>query len=175
MYSDVEPRALEDLKIKLFPNEKKNNDPSFIPEQEGAEIDFDFSPNRPSVFRPSVVKKSGSASSFNKPDPNGERSHRKHTTKHKVVSFESLLLKPGKICNKSLVFFDEDSNIFLRSNIQEGKDYFLVDGKTWKFLEKWYGFDVEAPFIQESDNDDDYSEDDEQGDESSSDNGGDYS
>jgi hypothetical protein len=97
MYSDVEPRALEDLKIKLFPNLIKDNDPSFIPEQEGAEIDFDFSANRPNVFRQSVIKRSESASSFNKPDPNGERSLRKHTTKHKIVSFESLLIKPGKI------------------------------------------------------------------------------
>lgn len=69
--------------------------------------------------------------------------------------------KPGKIWNKSLIHFDEDSNLYLKSNLQEGKDYFLVDRKTWKYLQKWYGFDVEAPFAQESDNDDDYSEDDE--------------
>jgi hypothetical protein len=58
IYSDVEPRALEDLKDKLFTNLAQDSiDPTFaLPEQEGAEIDFDFSLNRPSVFRQSNLK-----------------------------------------------------------------------------------------------------------------------
>jgi len=82
---------------------------------------------------------------------------------------DQLIWKPGKIFNRNLMYFDEDSLLKFNKNSEEGKDYFLVDSQTWKFFKKWYGCDMEAIYDQDSDssNEDEDSEDEKSSDDDS--------
>ena len=131
---DVEPKALEDLKIKLI-SDTKEGDPNKL-DGDFEIIDFAESPPRMSKARKSYHRRYGSVSSYSKGD---EISRTGRSSQRKVISFDRLKQKPGKIFNKTLVYFDEDSNIRLKEDLLERKDYFLIDSRSWNFLNKWYG------------------------------------
>lgn len=57
----------------------------------------------------------------------------------KILTIDQLRYRPGRINNRYLVEFDEDSELKLKSGLVENQDYTLVDAKTWKYLKKWYG------------------------------------
>ena len=40
--------------------------------------------------------------------------------------------------------FNEESELELRSGLIVDKDYSLINSKTWNYLSKWYGYDVEC-------------------------------
>lgn len=88
-----------------------------------------------------------SSSSLNKPDPNMNRSLIRKQNKRTIVTLQKLAQKPGKIFNRRLVYFDEDNELRFNAQLQEGKDYYTVDSKSWELFKKWYGCDVEAVSI----------------------------
>lgn len=142
IFSDVEVKPIEDLKIKMHSTEKDTKESSDyvsnLPgDEEGLEppTPFDLSPKALDL----KALRSGSYSSINKPNPNMERPVDRSKRKRKIITLQKLMDKPGKIFNKNLMYFDEDAKLKLRTDIVEGKDYFLVDSQSWNYFKKWYG------------------------------------
>jgi len=167
LFSEVEAKPIEDIKISLQISMKDtkestaslpNDDIGLSPD------DFDTSPRLPEL--PS--EKQFSNASWNKPNPNNARATGS-IERRKIISMDQLIWKPGKIFNRNLMYFDEDSLLKFNKNSEEGKDYFLVDSQTWKFFKKWYGCDMEAIYDQDSDssNEDEDSEDEKSSDDDS--------
>lgn len=105
-------------------------------------IDFDESPPKYSQTRKAIHR----SSSLSSPKQMEENARTSRSTKRNLISFELLEFKPGKIFNHNLVYFDNESNLKLKDDLVEQKDYYLVDSKTWGYFTKWYGCDIEAKF-----------------------------
>lgn len=150
-YRDVDPKPLEDLRVKLYTDIKvKRNSTQKLSEDNDFEIiDFTESPPKYSETRKVVRGRSSSLSSPIAEDPS------RSSTKRNIIGFELLKTKPGKIFNHHLMYFDNNSNMKLKDDLTENQDYFLVDSNTWTFLNKWYGWDIEAKYVEPYDSEDD--------------------
>ncbi|CAI2360823.1 unnamed protein product [Moneuplotes crassus] len=143
-YIDVSPKSLENLKLKVHKGLKS---PRKMTQKLGEDddfeiIDFDESPPKYSQTRKAFHR----SSSLSSPNQDEENPRTSRSTKRNLISFEVLKYKPGKIFNHNLVYFDNNSNLKLKDDLVEEKDYYLVDSKTWNYFLKWYGCDMEARF-----------------------------
>ena len=62
----------------------------------------------------------------------------------KVLNMSEVKYKLGRITNRYLLDFDDEYELKLRSGIS--REFTTVDEKTWKYLKKWYGCDIEFEY-----------------------------
>ena len=135
----MEPKALEDLKVKLFDKKGQRHASPNRLENDFEIVDFPETPVRRSKTRKSILRKSASSNSRKKLDRSFDPMFSGRSSHRKIITLNRLRTKPGKIFNSNLVYFDDDSNLRFNEDILEGKDYFLIDSKTWNYFKKWYG------------------------------------
>ncbi|CAI2363887.1 unnamed protein product [Moneuplotes crassus] len=142
-YIGVDVKSLDDLKLKTLNSRPFRKMTQKLSDDDFEMIHFDETPPKFSQTRKAMHQRSSSVSG-QKQQKSGSRTSR--SIKRNLISFEMLKYKPGKIFNHSLLYFDNNSNMKLKDDLTEGQDYYLVDSKTWQYLSKWYGCDIEAKY-----------------------------